>query len=82
MVSTKQQFRSRFADAVEAGDVISPFLDGAQAVEVIGALVRHKNVIGDRSYVRFPVRLIGTTHEEELIFPPSAVIYVRTTEPF
>lgn len=80
MVSLKTTFRSRFADAVECGDVISVFRDGSELVEVYTQPVRVKNLVGERRHVILRVRLCGTEVEGQLILAPSNVVYVRTVE--
>ena len=73
-------FRSRFADAIEKGDVFSLYRDGSEPVEVTDEPVKIKNLVGERRHVVLDVRLPGTQQTGAMIFSPSHVVYVRTVE--
>lgn len=77
MPSIVPQWTAAFADHLIDGQVIATSKQGSNPMLITGPPVRVKNLVGERSYVRVPVRLVDTGAEGQMIYRASEVVFTE-----
>lgn len=66
-----------YADSLKLYDTFSLYRDGRDALRVISSPERHKNLVGERTYVVMTVTRDGPHERGEMILCPHNTVYIK-----